>query len=278
MRQGSPSTKILINNYITKTKKYYVYAAMQYCAHAKKRLYMNDELSDIQNFLEGLPDKYSIMIEGIDMQTQKEYLNHSGTFGRGELTEKETLALGNILFNQNEAIEKKKRALVLLAHLGTIEAFRLIEKYNNDPDKELKQWTLLSLQECKMFLESSLLDESSGFITTGLGGLSDRLRYYFFVLPATGQPFTKKQMDIVKDEFQLVCKHLNSILETINFSDTCIGFTILVPLDVALGVLIETGINKCNEIGYFVFEHYYATNQNIPDESEIDDIIKIIRD
>jgi hypothetical protein len=239
---------------------------------------MNDELSEIQNFLEGLPDKYNILSEGIDIQIQKEYIKYSDTFDRGKLTESETIELGNILFNKNEAIDKKKEALVLLAHLGTIEAFRQIEKYSNNPDKELKQWTLLSLQECKMFLENFLLDESSGFISTGLGGLSDRLRYYFFVLPSTADPFTKKQKDIIKDEFELVCKDLNSIFETINFSDTCIGLTILVPLDVAVGVLIETGINKCNDVGHFVFEHYYVTNEKIPEESEIDDIIKIIRE
>jgi len=239
---------------------------------------MNDELLDIQAFLNSLPEKYNILHEGVDIQIQKEYFKHSDTFDREELTESETLKLANILFNKNESIDKKKGTLVLLAHLGTIEAFRQIEKYNNNPDNELKQWTLLSLQECKMFFESSLLEESSGFISTGLGGHANRLRYYFFVLPATDQPFTRKQKDIIKDEFQLVCKDLNTILERINFSDTYIGLIILVPLDVAVGVVIETGINKCNEVGNFVFEHYYVTNGKIPEQSEINDIIKIVRE
>ena len=239
---------------------------------------MKDGLEDIQDFLESLPDKYNILEEGIDIQIQKAYIKHSDTFDQGVLTENETIELSNILFNENEPLDKKKGALILLAHLGTIEAFRQIEKYNNDPDNELKQWTLLSLQECKMFLESSLLDESTGFISSGLGGLANRLRYYFFVLPSTNQSFSKRQKNIIKNEFQLVCKDLNSILETINFSDSFIGLTILVPLDIAVGVIIETGISKCNELGDFVFEHYYTTNDKIPEQSEISDIIKIVRE
>ena len=138
---------------------------------------MNDELLDIQNFLDGLPDKYNILEQGIDIQIQQEYISHSTIFEQGELTENETQALGSILFEKKVPVNKKKAALVLLAHLGTIEAFRQIEKFNNNPDNELKQWTLLALQECKMFLENSLLDESTGFISTGLGALDNRLRY-----------------------------------------------------------------------------------------------------
>lgn len=237
---------------------------------------MKDNLEDIQNFLESLPSKYDILEQGIDIQTQKEYINYSSTFDRGELTEKETLGLSIILFDKDAPLDKKKWSLTLLAHLGTIEAFRQIEKYNNHPDNEIRQWTLLSLQECKMFLESSLLDESIGFISSGLGGLDNRLRYYFLVLPLTDRLFTNSEKDIIRNEFSLVCKDLNSIMEIIDLSDTFVGLTVQVPLDVAVGMLIENRIKKCNELGDFIFEHYYTTNQNIPKQSEISDIIKIV--
>lgn len=239
---------------------------------------MADKLENIRKFLEYLPDKFDILEEGIDFQTQKEYIEHSESFERGELTEKETLSLSNILFNQDVPIKAKKKSLSLLAHLGTILAFRQIEKYNKNPDKGLKQWTLLALQESKMFLEQSLLDESIGFISTGLGGLDNKLRYYFLVLPSTDRPFTKIQKDTIRDEFYLVCKNLNSILETIDLADSFVGLTVLVPLDIAVGSVIETGISKCNELGNFVFEYYYVTNQNIPDKSEINDIIKTVKE
>lgn len=239
---------------------------------------MIDKHEDIREFLTNLPDKYEIMEEGIDVQTQKAYIDYSHSFDRGELTEPETNNLSRILFDTQTTIEAKKKVLTLLAHLGSITAFRQIEKYHNNPDKDLKQWTALALQECKMFLESTLTDESTGFISTGLGGLHDKLRYYFLILPTPDRPFTTTQKKVIKEELNLVAKSLNSIMESIDISDTFIGLTVLVPMDVAVGTLIETGIKKCNELGDFVFEHYYVTNQNIPGKLEINDIIKTIKE
>ncbi|MFH1005072.1 MAG: hypothetical protein V1781_06220 [Bacteroidota bacterium] len=238
---------------------------------------MADKFDDIKKFFESIPDKYDILEEGIDIKIQKEYIKHSHTFDCGELTEKETLGLSNILFDKDEPADKKKKVLSLLAHLGTILAFRQIEKCYKYLDKDLKQWATMALQECKIFLENNLLDENKGLILSGLGGLDNKLRYYFLVLSSTNKPFTKTQKDIIRDEFPIVCKELNSIIETIDFSDTYVGLTALVSIDVAIGTVIETGIKKCNELGNFVFEHYYVTNQNIPDKSEINDIIKIVK-
>lgn len=68
------------------------------------------------------------------------------------------------------------------------------------------------------------------------------------------------------------------IVETISNSENYAGFTVLVPLDVAVGIFIEKGIKKCNELGKFVFEYYFVTNQEIPDDLEIIEIIKKVRE
>ena len=242
---------------------------------------MKDQIEELQKFLESIPDKIDIMEEGIKLSTQKEYIEHSCSFDRGELTEElteeETIVLGNFLFDENKPLEGKKKILSLLAHLGTIEAFRQIEKYKNHPDNKLKEWTALALHECKMFLEGSLLDESTGYVLSGMGGADNRLRCYYMVLPSSGRPFTKIQKDIIRYEFLQVCKDLNSILESVDFSEASAGLIILVPLDVAFGTVVETGINKCNESGNFLLEDYYATNQNVPDQAEIEDIIRIVK-
>lgn len=235
---------------------------------------MQDNSEDIQKFLENIPDQFDILEKGIDFNVQIEYTEYSHSFDRGELTEKETHGLGNILFRPETPIEGKKKALVLLSHLGTILAFRIIEKYMLNCDKHLDQWAALALQECKMLLESSIMEISTGFISSGLGGLANRMRYYFLVLPLTDKLFTTIQTEIIRDEFQLVCKELNCILEKTNFSGNYVGMTILVPMDVAVGTVIDNGIKKCNELGEFVFEFYYVTNMNIPDNSEITEIIK----
>ena len=129
-----------------------------------------------------------------------------------------------------------------------------------------------------MFLESELTDLSTGFISTGLGGLINKLRYYYLILPSSEKGFDTTQNNIIKDEFNIIANELDSLIETIEYSEKFIEFKVLVPLDIAVGNLIETGINKCNELGNFVFEHYYVTNQDIPDREEIKEIIRIVRD
>jgi hypothetical protein len=239
---------------------------------------MMDKQEDIKKFLDAIPDMFDILEEGIDMQTQKEYLDYSHSFDRGELTEAETIKMGNILLDTKTETEAKKKALTLLAHLGTITAFRQIEKYLKNPGKDLKVWTTLALQECKMFLESVLTKQSTGFILSGLGGLKDKLRYFVLVLPASDRPFTTSQKNIIKEEFIFAAKELNCVVEAVDQSGILAGLTVLVPMDVAVGTFIERGIKMCNELGEFVFEHYYVTNQEIPDKSEIPDIIKKVKE
>ena len=238
---------------------------------------MTDKEEDIRKFLKSMPDKFDILKEGIDMQTHMEYLDYSHSFSQGELTEKETINLGNMLNDARTKVDSKKKIVTLLAHLGTISAFRQIESFYNNPENDIKKWTALALQECRMFLESTLTDGNAGFISTGLGGINDKLRYYFLVLPLTDKLFNAIQYRIIKEEFLLLAKDLKCIVETIDNSDTFVGLTVLVPMNVAIGTFIERGIQKCNELGAFVFEYYFATNQDIPNNLEIIEIIKKVR-
>jgi len=240
-------------------------------------LTITDKHEDIRELLNALSDTFDILEESIDIHTQKEFIDYSHSFDRSELTETETINLGNILLDTNTAIEAKKKALALLAHLGTITAFRQIEKYYKNPEKGLKQWTALALQECKMFLENTLTDMSAGFILSGLGGNMDKLRYFFLVLSLSDRPFTATQKNIIKEEF-VRAKDLNCVIEAVNPSDRFVSLTVLVPIDIAVGTFIETGIKMCNKLGDFVFEHYYVTNQEIPDISEIPDIINKVKE
>jgi len=238
---------------------------------------MKDKDDDIKKFLESMPIKFDILEEGIDIETHMEYLDYSHSFGHGELTEEQTLNLGNMLFDARIKTDGKKKALGLLAHLGTVTAFRQMEKYYHHPENEVKKWTALALQECKMFLESSLTEQNWGFISSGLGGTEGKLRHFFLVLPLTDKQFTPIQHHIIKEEFLLIAKDLKCSIETVADSDTYVGIKVLVPMDVAVGIFIDKGIQKCNELGDFVFEDYYVTNQEIPDRQETEEIIKKVK-
>lgn len=236
----------------------------------------NDE--EIREFLESIPDNFRIMETGVAIETQREYLEYSESFDRGELTDEQTLQLGGILRLPDATTTSRKKVLTLLAHVGTITAYRQIEKYYENADPDVKPWAALALHECRMFLESTLLDENVGFIVSGLGGVKDKMRFYFLLLPLTGAQFTAAQHEIMRNELECVAKALDCCVENLHPSDTFVGLTALVSNDVAVGTFIDAVIQKCNETGDFVFEHYYVTNQNIPDEAEINEMITKVRE
>jgi hypothetical protein len=239
---------------------------------------MTDDYDEIKRFLESIPDKFQILEEGIDIEVQKEYLNYSDGFDRGQLPEEEIEKIGTILFRSEIPSEQKKKGLTILAHVGTISAYKQLNKFYTNADKELKQWSALALQECKMFLESELLEENIGFISTGLGGTRDKLRIYFLVLPINGKTFNQQNHKIIENELSHTAKKLKCEIENFDFQELYTGLTALIPMDVAVATFIDKGIQCCNEFGNFVLEHYYAANTEIPDEKEIEEIIKIVRE
>jgi len=238
---------------------------------------MTDDQEKIKQFLANIPEKFQIQEVGVSFEIQKEYLDYSHSFEHGTLTDDEIEKVGNIIFNPETSDEGKKKGLTILAHTGSISAYKQISKYYENADGELKQWASLALQECRMFLESELSDENIGFISTGLGGKKDKLRVYFLVLPLDNKTFNKQQHKIVENELNQNAKELNCDIESFDFQENYVSLTVLIPMDVAIATFIDTGIKNCNEFGNFVFEHYYAANTEIPDKEEIKEIIEIVR-
>ena len=173
------------------------------------------------------------------------------------------------LFSENTPIETKKRILILLAHRGTVESFRTLEKYLKISEGNLRDWALLSLKECRTFLESVLLQEESKFISTGLGGKDNELRYYFIVSSNDGLPFSETHRNTLKSGFETISHKYRSEIEEINFEATYAMIGILVPMDVAVGEVIEEGISECNKMSEFLFPDYYVTNVKKPTPEEI---------
>lgn len=238
---------------------------------------MKDDHDQIRQFLDSIPEKFQIHQEGVKIEIQKEYLDYSESFQHGILTGEEIEKISQIILNNETPDEAKKKGLVILAHTGSISAFRQLSKYYEKAEGDLKKWASLALQECRMFLESELSDENIGYISSGLGGTKDKLRVYFLVLPLDNKTFNEQQHKIVENELKQTAKELNCDIESYDFQANYVGLTVLIPMDVAIGTFIDTGIKSCNEFGNFVLEHYYAGNIGIPDKKEIIEIIEIVR-
>ena len=73
-------------------------------------------------------DNFLLIDEPIDLSTQKEYVSLSETIDFDNVDYKEVLTGIDKLFYENTPIESKKKILILLAHLGTPESCRILEK------------------------------------------------------------------------------------------------------------------------------------------------------
>ena len=179
------------------------------------------------------------------------------------------------LFNPDSPVADKKKILINLAHLGTVEAYRIIEKYVKDGvDKRLKEWAMLSLKECRMFLESNLTEESKGFVSTGLGGKGNKLRYYFVIGSNDAVPFSQRQKKIIEQEFASVCRKHYSLIEEIQFQKNYSLLKVLIPMDKAVGDVIEEGIKLCDGREDFLDVHYYVTNVKKPSKKDIEKYLR----
>jgi hypothetical protein len=227
----------------------------------RKRDYHIDPEGELNNF--------SIVERPIDLSVQKEYLDLSDSIGIDDVNYEEALTEADRLFVQGTPIEAKKRILILLAHLGTMESSKILERYLKVSEGTLKDWAILSLKECRMFLESVLLKEEGGFISTGLGGKDNKLRYYFIVGTREGRTLARGEREVLEEGFKGSSDEYETEIEEINVATNYALMRILVPMHVAVGEVIEEGIRRCNRMGEILFVHYYVTNVKKPTKGEI---------
>lgn len=227
----------------------------------------------IQEAISSLPENFSILEEQIDVELQMEYFNYSRDI-KTAFSDEVIMQHQVDLFNTNIPIVEKKNLLVLLASQEKVEAFRTIEKYAQNPDSELRDWSILALQESRMVIQSSLMDEQQVYISTGLGGKDQKLRYFVvFVSNENIEEYSAVQRKLIKNELEYVLSHNNGILEEISFEKNLAISVLLLPVKSDIQGVFSSMINECNQYGDFVRPDIIITNVK---RMSIDEIKKFI--
>ena len=230
----------------------------------------NDQLDDqIQEVLHDIPERWTLAEDGVDSSVQQEYLEYTKHLDFDQYSEEDIAARSHSLFSPNTPPKDKKEILAVLAHRGTVKAYRIIERFLETAEQALVDWGVLALQECRMFLESSLSHRNIGMLVTGLGGKDNRLRYFLMIHPRSDAAFTVAQEATIKRGFSHICSRFNSILENVETHQRYATMMVLVPLDVAVAEVIERGIDECNTFCDLLDANYYVRNDRIPTEAEI---------
>lgn len=139
-----------------------------------------------------------------------------------------------------------------------------------DDGKELTDFLEITPEQCTATEQESdeLFDDPVGLISTGLGGEGEWLRY-IFVLALRGECPAQEQRQEIQVTLGRVCQQNHSKVEQVQFSPAYLSVQVLVPLDEAVGEVIEAGIARLNQHDDLVRQEYLVTNVAVPTEEEI---------
>ncbi len=220
----------------------------------------NNNLKKIQEAIESLPENFSVLEEQIDVELQMEYFEYTKDKSNNKEIDDFEQAEKD-LYDPETPDADIKRLLVRLAGHDKVEAFRIIERYQKQATGMLRNWAILAIQESRMILQSSLLDEQQVFISTGLGGKGQNIRYFITLLNQdTEIDFTETQKKLIETEFQYFLNESEGELEEIKFEK---GFALglfLFPLKKNLQDIFRSFIDECNQYGNFLREDVIITN------------------
>jgi len=220
-------------------------------------------------------DTYSIFEEEIDINIQKEFYELMDKISDKELCEENTSIFDvDELYDEETGKHRKKEILVLLANLNKVEAYREIEKFKKQANKEMEKWSSIALQQSRMMLESSLLEEKSVFISTGLGGKENKLRYFCVLFTKEMNELSNKEKTILEKEINFAFNKVNVDLETLEFTKGITTFKALIPVKANIRKLFDDIIAETNNYGNILKENMIITNVKSLSIEEIDNLLK----
>ena len=216
---------------------------------------------------------YLILEEGVDVRSQHDFFAlRSELYHNKELfiaQSREAKQNISLLFEANTPAKTIKRLLVLLSSIDSIPVYRTLQRYS-ELDTPLKPWAVIAAQQSRMLISTSLLNNKAGiFISSGLGGVKSKLRY-FCVFPYNGIEILQQfQEELLYNELQYSIKKANGEIEKFIINRHYITATLLLPLRTDIKELFGAIVAECNNCGNFLDERVIITNVKELTDSEI---------
>ncbi len=228
----------------------------------------------IQKVLDSLPENFSILEEQIDIDIQVKYFETANKI-RKKGNAEEYFQKRDELFLPEVDMERKRKILLAIAAIDDVKAFRTIEKFVTVADGEIKQWAVLAMQESRMLIQSSLLEEQQVFISTGLGGKGQKLRYYVvFINKKQSEILSATQQKLLKDELIYQINQYSGEFESMDFSEGFSTVLVMLPLQTDLKKVFRNIIDECNQYGDFLDDDLIVTNVKVMSRNEILEMLK----
>jgi hypothetical protein len=224
-----------------------------------------------------LDGHFHVLEQRIPIELQLEYFKYSEQMRKNntKMTDDEYNVYLKSLSNDTLSSEHKKYILSALAISSDVRAYRLLEEYTQHPDPDVTNWAYMALMESRISLESDLLEEKQIYISTGLGGRGEKLRFYVLIVAAGKEPFRDYQRQTIEREFEYALPVDECEIERLTIYDSYVELLVLIPVKKDIKGIFDRIIAECNQYGNFLFHAITVTNVKELSAKEVAEIIKM---
>lgn len=220
---------------------------------------------------------FHILEQRVPVELQMEYFKYSEQVrkerAKPDLNDMDYTAFRESLSNPESTTDYKKYILSMLATSREVKAYRMLEDYVQHPDEDVSNWVYMALMESRISLESELSDEKQIYISTGLGGKGEKLRFYVLMLSRDRKPFLEYQRKVIEREFAYFLPKADCEIERLTIGEQYVELVFLIPVRADIKLTLDKVINECNQYGDFLSDIFTITNVKELTEQEVTDII-----
>ena len=220
---------------------------------------------------------FHILEQRVPVELQMEYFKYSEQVrkerAKPDLNDMDYTAFRESLSNPESTTDYKKYILSMLATSREVKAYRMLEDYVQYPDEDVSNWAYMALMESRISLESELSDEKQIYISTGLGGKGEKLRFYVLMLSRDRKPFLEYQRKVIEREFAYFLPKADCEIERLTIGEQYVELVFLIPVRADIKLTLDKVINECNQYGDFLSDIFTITNVKELTQQEVTDII-----
>lgn len=235
---------------------------------------MEEEFLSLEQIIAEGNDKFYVIEDQIDVDIQSSYFAYSQKIkekGKEQFSDLNS----DLLYDDTLSVKEKKKLLVRLATSNNVIAYRVLEKFRLVADPVIKDWATLAYNEARMLLENALSEERQIFISTGMGGKGDKLRYFMVLFAKDESGFTPFEKKFVLDETQFTFAQNKCKIERVESDELhFVAFTVLIPLKSSIQKIMHRTFENCNQLGKFIHQKFIISNMKEMTKSEINDFFK----
>ncbi|MDR1676428.1 MAG: hypothetical protein LBR86_08180 [Tannerella sp.] len=236
-----------------------------------------DIFNQFQKFLHETEGDFHILEQRVPVEVQMDYFNHSNRLRKSlpRLSEADCEEYLARLQSPDMPEKQKKQLLSILAISRQAKAYGVLKQYVTECAPALSHWTYMALMESRMTLESDLSDEKQIYISTGLGGEGQRLRFFILLIASADAPFPDYQRQVIEREFAYFLLRENGKIERLTVRERHVELLVLLPIQTNIKYLLETIVRECNQYGNFLSDDMTVTNVKELTGDEISKILQL---